>query len=120
MTSGVRYLPALGVMVTIFIASHIPGDKLHPPSLLGYDKFWHALEYAVLALTLLYAGKKKPSSRQNIFILFFCVAYGISDEIHQLFIPLRDASILDVWADSVGALLAICGWNFYHRRRRCP
>lgn len=120
MTLKFHYLPAFGVMVTIFVASHIPGDKIHPPEFLGYDKFWHALEYAILALTLLYAQRVKLQG-QNFLILLFCIGYGISDEIHQYFIPLRHASILDVVADSIGALLSILGWNLFHRyrRRRC-
>jgi len=32
--------------------------------------------------------------------------YGISDEIHQWFVPGRQADLLDVIADAVGALLA--------------
>ncbi len=35
--------------------------------------------------------------------------YGISDEIHQYFVPLRDADFLDFLADMTGS---ICGVLF--------
>jgi len=37
--------------------------------------------------------------------------YGISDEIHQYFVPYRDASIFDVIANCFGA---ICGVYLYN------
>jgi len=37
--------------------------------------------------------------------------YGISDEIHQYYVPSRNADILDVIADILGAL---CGVYLYH------
>ena len=37
--------------------------------------------------------------------------YGISDEIHQYFVPFRDGDILDAIANTLGAL---CGVYLYH------
>jgi VanZ family protein len=37
--------------------------------------------------------------------------YGLSDEIHQYFVPFRDADLLDVVANILGA---ICGVYLYH------
>jgi VanZ family protein len=119
MTTKVRYLPAIVVMVAIFIGSHLSGDQIPPTKLLNYDKFWHALEYALLAVTVLFA-RRPPENNigQHILIIAFCVAYGISDEIHQYFIPLRSADGWDVCADSLGALLAGSGWYLVNRRRQ--
>ena len=118
MTTIFRYIPTLVVMAAIFIISHLPGDKIHPPRFLAYDKFWHSLEYAVLAITLLYA-KRPPIKhiRKYASILTICVVYAVSDEIHQSFIPLRYASVLDVFADSLGAILAVSGWYLFYRKR---
>jgi VanZ family protein len=33
--------------------------------------------------------------------------YGITDEIHQLFVPFREASVLDVVVDGCGVVLAL-------------
>jgi hypothetical protein len=41
-----------------------------------------------------------------ILVMIFGIAYGISDEIHQTFVPDRTASIADVLADAAGLFLA--------------
>jgi VanZ family protein len=38
------------------------------------------------------------------------LVYGITDEIHQSFVPMRDASMYDVMADSIGSFV---GAYFY-------
>ena len=38
--------------------------------------------------------------------LIFVFLYGLGDEYHQSFVPGRDASLLDVGLDVIGALLA--------------
>ena len=50
----------------------------------------------------------------RILIMFSIISatlYGISDEIHQYFVPYRDASIWDVVANTLGV---ICGVYLYH------
>ena len=119
MTQNFRYFPAFCVMVAIFVVSHIPGNELHPPKFIAYDKFWHVLEYFILASTLLYA--KRPAIdhfQQYALIVFYCLIFAISDEIHQSFIPFRFASIMDILADGLGALLAVSAWNLINRWRR--
>ena len=65
----------------------------------GSDKVAHFGAYAVLAALLsLAAGNAKLGWA-------LAVAYGISDEIHQLFVPGRFASVGDLVADSLGAAL---------------
>jgi len=33
--------------------------------------------------------------------------YGISDEIHQYFVPYRDADLIDVLADMLGGIMGV-------------
>ena len=33
--------------------------------------------------------------------------YGMSDEIHQYFVPYRDADLMDVLADMLGGLMGV-------------
>ncbi|MGD8768566.1 MAG: VanZ family protein, partial [Desulfobacterales bacterium] len=33
--------------------------------------------------------------------------YGVSDEIHQYFVPFREADLLDVLADTLGGILGV-------------
>lgn len=51
--------------------------------------------------------KKIKFFLRPIISFAICVAYSVSDEIHQLFIPGRSGELRDVFIDSSGALLAI-------------
>ena len=46
------------------------------------------------------------------------IAYAVTDELHQSFVPTRDGAVLDVAIDSVGAVLAAALlWRHAVRRR---
>lgn len=65
----------------------------------GSDKVIHAGAYSVLAaLVTLATGNPVVGG-------VLAVAYGITDEIHQSFVPGRSPSIGDLVADAVGAAL---------------
>ena len=104
----------ISVMGIIFYLSHQPGDFVLLPSFKGLDKVMHVLAYGVLSVTFLYGQRPfvKHSNRMVISLMavLFCIAYGISDEYHQTFIPGRFASLWDVVADGVGALLTAGIW----------
>ena len=46
------------------------------------------------------------------------IAYAISDEVHQLFVPGRVGSPLDVAIDSVGVAAGVLLWRRYSDARR--
>lgn len=50
--------------------------------------------------------------------LIIIILYGVSDEIHQHFVPGRDASILDVMADIVGGSFGMLVAIKMYRKRR--
>jgi VanZ family protein len=79
---------------------------LLPKMLSDTDKIIHAFVYFLLAV-LLYFSFLKSGVRRYLFLvsLVFAVIYGISDELHQYYVPGRIASIGDVIADFFGALL---------------
>ena len=108
-----RFLPALGVMTMIFALSHQPADDL--PSLLPhFDKIAHFFIYGLLAAALV--GAFEPGLRQRRpwlvvgAIVLWCLAYGLSDEFHQSFIPGRSPSLTDIVADTLGAVVVSLGW----------
>jgi len=74
-------------------------------------KAGHLTEYAILAL--LAARAFRTSSHQLLrtrwfwISLLLVVAYSLSDEFHQSFVPSRTASIYDCMIDSVGGLTAL-------------
>lgn len=84
---------------------------LEPPPLPGLDKLLHGVEFGILALLLrwsLAAARWAPDPRgRDALAVTLAVVYGVSDELHQLLVPGRDASIWDALADAGGALLAI-------------
>ena len=74
-------------------------------------KAGHLTEYAILAL--LAARAFRTSTRELLrtrwfwVSLLFVVAYSLSDEFHQSFVPSRTASIYDSMIDSVGGFVAL-------------
>ncbi len=72
-------------------------------------EFMHAVVYFVLGiftqLTMLGVVRGKLLSGFATFI--FCVTYGITDEIHQLFVPGRAFQFSDLVMDAAGATVAI-------------
>ncbi|MCX6922120.1 MAG: VanZ family protein [Verrucomicrobia bacterium] len=86
----------------------------------------HLSEYAVLAL-LFWRALRKPAEQgrapwqwsQAGFVVFLVALYAASDEIHQAFVPSRQASVLDVLLDTSGAVFAMLGvWGFGQLRKR--
>jgi len=66
----------------------------------------HFVEYAVLAALVSRAvapGGRLSRSRM-IRVIGWCAAYALGDEWHQSFTPGREATILDLAVDALGAL----------------
>ena len=72
-------------------------------------KIAHACEFAVLGALLLRALRDERAA------LAAGVAYAVSDELHQHFVPGRVGSPLDVLIDSVGVGVGVLLWRRYGR-----
>ena len=111
MSPSLRVIPMLCVMGIIFFISAQPGDNLQLPVFAGADKIAHALAYGLLAAATLIALPDRlligRPRRAAILVWAVCFCYGISDELHQSFVPGRDASVGDLLADGLGAA-AVC------------
>lgn len=72
----------------------------------NFDKGLHAITYIPLSF-LISIALSKSGIKRYVFILAFLIStlYGVSDELHQSFVPGRDASIYDLLADTIGAFL---------------
>jgi VanZ family protein len=75
-------------------------------------KIAHACEFAVLGALLLRALRDERTA------FAAGVAYAISDEVHQLFVPGRVGSPLDVAIDSAGVAVGVLLWRRYSEARR--
>jgi VanZ family protein len=97
-----------GWAVIIFLLSSIPGKSMPDVPGLQYDKVLHALVYSVLG-GLFFLALRHASSlttgRVVAAAALFALAYGLSDEFHQLFVPGRSADLYDALADGIGGLL---------------
>jgi VanZ family protein len=108
-------LPVIFYCLAIYIQSDFPSIE-HVPSFEFSDKFLHFFAYAIMGVLFYRAYQTLRIKGDPRMLILLSVAsaslYGVSDEIHQYFVPFRDASILDVVANMLGA---ICGVYLYHR-----
>lgn len=97
-----------GLIFYLSAQSH-PDEDL--PALFGSvnDKVLHAVEYAGLGGLCYRAfrwGTGGPvAARAFLFAVLAASLYGVTDEIHQLFVPFRESSWQDWLADTFGATL---------------
>jgi len=91
-------------MGVIFMVSSIPGSSL--PG--GYSVQGHLAEYALLgALLTLALPDRSPVAPWAFAALALGSLYGVSDELHQWFVPGRVPDVLDWTADTVGAAVGV-------------
>ena len=103
------WVPVYLYTTLIFIVSSIPRPL--PPGLQFpfLDKGLHMIEYGILGFLLARALSSDSPPRLShsfrMWAILFAVLYGATDEWHQLFVPMREASVADLFFDGVGASL---------------
>lgn len=112
------WIAALVWMAVIFYFSSKPASavlKLLP------DYVFHFIEYAILAWLLFEAwlnlGKQWSLKKVSFITFFIVVWYAVTDEFHQVFVPTRDASLSDLVADWLAALVIISVAVIYTRKK---
>lgn len=114
---NVYWIISLFYMGLIFILSSFP-PPMELPSFSFADKLAHLLAYGVLASLIYFALKKSQASVHPIFIPFLIAfLYGVSDELHQYFVPGRDADLFDAVANGVGAFVFPLGIHAVEQER---
>jgi VanZ family protein len=81
------------------------------------DKVLHVVEYAVLG-GLCYRAYRwglngQVAARALIIAIVTASLYGVTDEVHQLFVPFRESSWQDWLADTIGAVIGALSWRFF-------
>lgn len=125
------WLPAVLYMAAIFMVSSV-SDPGPPPGGVS-DKSLHMLSYSGLGVLLLLPLAKGMLSRvtwrRALAAIALATLYGVSDEIHQAFVPGRSPEALDVAADAAGAgigvaavglLAAVRAWGILRFSSRRP
>lgn len=116
-------LLALGWALLIFQLSASPpiSSGTYDPARSWASNLAHAPEYGIFALFLVLAlrsshhegpatsagTRSDPLARASRLAFWIAVLYGVSDEVHQSFVPGRDASVCDLATDVAGAWLAL-------------
>jgi len=105
----IYWLPVGLYCAAIFIQSSYPSMvRLHDVPF--GDKYLHFLGYAILGILFFRAFRSLHVGNRLLLVsLSICAstAYGISDEIHQYFVPYRTADVMDVLADMIGSCIGV-------------
>ena len=106
------WLPVVGVMALIFWGSSQPAEDI--PGLFDIphlDKVAHLIEYAVLGLALARPlGRSLTGGVLLAAVAGIGLVYGVTDEVHQIWVPGRDFSFIDMAVDLLGALTGAGLW----------
>ncbi len=96
----------------------IPTEEIAPVHGL-MRKLGHWTEYFVLAVLMMRALRKETGKnlelRHAAHALIFILIYALSDELHQVFVPSRTASLGNVMIDVLGGICGIL-WMVWYRR----
>lgn len=105
----IRVLPFL-YMAAVWVMSSMPADAI--VELPKWDSIvkesLHLVEFGILYVLLFLAALsiKGVSPKLNLLFILVSSLYGLSDEIHQYFVPYRSATVIDVVKDVIGVLVA--------------
>jgi VanZ family protein len=85
------------------------------------DKVHHMIAYGLFGVlwyrAFRWSAGPWAASRAVVLAILASALYGVTDELHQWFVPLRESDPWDVVADTVGAAIAVVGWNWGVARR---
>lgn len=106
-------------MAVIFCLSSIPGREIDLPSFPNSDKIMHFLAYSALGwlISLRHGLQNRRPSGIDMSGIAVGALYGVSDEIHQLFVPFRDFDPADMAADFLGVTAACWAYGRLYRMR---
>jgi hypothetical protein len=104
---GLSLLVAAVIAASMFVISSMTFDSGGVG--IGYSVrpiLYHVISYFFLSLFLLIAMVAGKHRRYFLLVFVITIFYGVSDEVHQLFVPGREGSVRDVLIDGVGILFA--------------
>jgi VanZ family protein len=108
------WLPAAGWAGLIFFLSSLSTIPLAPP-VPHLDKAGHFAVYLVLGALLAHATAR--TGWPLALAVGLGVVYGMTDEVHQTFVPGRTATVGDWVADAAGVLAGVYLYSRLRARR---
>ena len=133
-----RWILVIFVMVGIFLFSAQPGEvskrqsdrvadgiekiskdheEINENGIVLIRKSAHFSSYLVLGVSVMWAmsSYKIKKSRVLLYSLLICLAYAMSDELHQSFVPERGPRAWDVCIDFSGTFCGCAIMALYYR-----
>ncbi|MET0378418.1 MAG: VanZ family protein [Spongiibacteraceae bacterium] len=101
-------------LLSISMLAFMPGPEV--PVSTRWDKGDHTLAFFVLSVLAMLSWPRQPWWRLALWL----IGYGVLIEIVQAFLPSREASLLDLLADSTGIALHGVFYVFMARRFSAP
>jgi len=113
-----RWLPAIALAAVLFGLSSQPDLRIASEPTLDtiLRKLGHLGAYALLAMLVAYALGGTGGADRSWRVLAIVVAYAVSDEMHQAFVPGREPALSDVAIDAVGGVLGLAASRLLKRR----
>ncbi len=114
MTNKIKYIlivPILLYSALIYYLSNQPRLPIPEMGILGCDKLIHFIAYflygILMQLAVIVSLGNKTQKYQIFIVVVLASLFAFSDEIHQSFVPGRDADIFDVLSDLIGILASV-------------
>ena len=79
------------------------------------DKLVHLVAYALLGVLFYRAYRIHIKNNLKLVMLLSIASsslYGVTDELHQHYVPYRNADLIDVLADVLGSILGVYVYRF--------
>lgn len=106
--AAAAWSPVMVWAALLFILSSVPGDSYPQIGIWNIDKLAHVAIYAVLGALVLRSLLRTGAARRGGALALaaaLAAGYGVTDEIHQLFVRNRYCDWRDALADAVGGLI---------------
>lgn len=97
----------ISYMMFIFYLSSQPADVYAGVEVFDIPRLiLHVGEYGILGIlmNLVVTQISSKTSKRVLYSSFFSSLYGITDEIHQYFVPTRCFDVYDILADTIGGV----------------
>ena len=120
----IGYVPLCLVGAVIFCLSSMSNhNELASIKSVISDHTWHALVFFSFSICAAFGafhrtGKLIPNSVVEASVI--TILFAFLDEFHQSFVPYREASMMDIWADIFGGFVGIGLFVLAVRYKKTP